>query len=652
MSQHELFSIAASQIGTISVSDLIVFDGSLYGLGSAGALLKWDDVSSWTQVANSIPDVESATLVEFNSKLYGLFETGSPGSYFVNIYEYDTISGRSLVAQSTAPKGLPVVKMSTAEYGGNLIIGRSNGGVSSGDIIYSWDGTSGTVDVLLTDTTGIVFSMDGDLYNVGNYVLQKYDGSVFQDLFFGNHEAYATNPVYSSTYGRYFYIDQRQILYSFSNSPTDDRTYLMAHSDGGAASIYRGKSLVAMGRLIYAVDSENYLVAFGLPTKTRKRIITEGNRPGTITSMVGFNDKLYVSNSAGELYEANPADFAINSLYVYGSDPALDHVTTSRLPASASIIVDTYFWPYEYTWETYGMGVEDNSVNSLEIYNNPLGLDNAIVMKKGGKHPIKVTVTDGVRTATLTRPEYLWVPYAADFSLSPATDNLYAGDTVQFSDESLGSPLAWSWEVSGSEFSTNQNPTYTLINPGSITFTLTVSGRGMSDSHSVTPYVNRRVGYAVDKNIVQTGESIEFTSTEPATVTWDFGDESDAVTGNSVTHDYSAVGVYDIQITTAYSDNVLYTYVDTLRIYVYDAKFDSTVLSQSPLRVLLVDVTELPVAGSPPELQLLRRRWIFSDGTIIDSSGIGNEDNESVEHTFSTDQGSVDLELSWEIEQT
>lgn len=61
-----------------------------------------------------------------------------------------------------------------------------------------------------------------------------------------------------------------------------------------------------------------------------------------------------------------------------------------------------------------------------------------------------------------------------------------AGDTVQFTDQSSGTPLAWLWEFDGANVSTStqQNPTVVFEDPGEFSVTLTVSYEG--DDISVT----------------------------------------------------------------------------------------------------------------------------------------------------------------------
>ena len=112
---------------------------------------------------------------------------------------------------------------------------------------------------------------------------------------------------------------------------------------------------------------------------------------------------------------------------------------------------------------------------------------------KDGTYIVKLTVTDsnGLK-ATTTQNVVVINPTKADFSVDK--DEYYLGDVVKFSDMSTtkGSTTitAWSWDFADGTgtTSTERNPEYTFVAPGSYPVTLTVT-----DSYGLTASITRSV---------------------------------------------------------------------------------------------------------------------------------------------------------------
>lgn len=95
-------------------------------------------------------------------------------------------------------------------------------------------------------------------------------------------------------------------------------------------------------------------------------------------------------------------------------------------------------------------------------------------------------VTDNGIASYLVRESAVPIP-SANF-IADSTSGV-APLTVNFSDESTGDITNWLWDFGDGENSTDQNPTYTYINKGIYTISLTVSGPDGSDSEIKAEYI-------------------------------------------------------------------------------------------------------------------------------------------------------------------
>ncbi len=94
----------------------------------------------------------------------------------------------------------------------------------------------------------------------------------------------------------------------------------------------------------------------------------------------------------------------------------------------------------------------------------------------------------------------------ASFVQSPALPT--AGQPVQFTDTSTGSPTSWQWEFGDAATSTTQNPAHTYTAAGSYGVTLTIRAGSNSNSASRTVTVTpEAAGYYIDTNNANAGDS-------------------------------------------------------------------------------------------------------------------------------------------------
>ncbi|AKB30311.1 cell surface protein [Methanosarcina siciliae T4/M] len=154
----------------------------------------------------------------------------------------------------------------------------------------------------------------------------------------------------------------------------------------------------------------------------------------------------------------------------------------------------------------------------------------------------------------------------ANFTATPTS-----GDsplTVQFTDESAGSPTAWAWDFDndGNVDSTEQNPGHTYSDAGSYTVNLTVTNEDGSDSEVKTDYITVSesstpeepepvAAFNADVTNGTVPLTVNFTdkSTEsPTSWAWDFdNDGSIDSTEQNPSYTYTSAGTYTVNLTVA-----------------------------------------------------------------------------------------------------
>jgi PKD repeat protein len=110
----------------------------------------------------------------------------------------------------------------------------------------------------------------------------------------------------------------------------------------------------------------------------------------------------------------------------------------------------------------------------------------------GGVFTVTLTVGNSAGQNTKTRIAYITVtalPSApvAEFFGGPLTGT--APLTVQFTDQSSGSPNAWSWDFGDGELSSQRNPSHTYDAPGTYTVRLTALNAGGQTTRTRTGYI-------------------------------------------------------------------------------------------------------------------------------------------------------------------
>ena len=129
--------------------------------------------------------------------------------------------------------------------------------------------------------------------------------------------------------------------------------------------------------------------------------------------------------------------------------------------------------------------------------------------------------------------------------------------TVQFLDQSTGSPFSWNWDFGNGQLSTGPNPSVTFSQPGVYTVRLIVKNAfGVDDeikTNLITVSPASTAGFTANLTTACAPATIQFTDqtiTPPGagSITnwlWDFGDGTTSNLQNP-THTYNSTGFYTV----------------------------------------------------------------------------------------------------------
>ena len=144
----------------------------------------------------------------------------------------------------------------------------------------------------------------------------------------------------------------------------------------------------------------------------------------------------------------------------------------------------------------------------------------------------------------------------ANFTASPV--NGISPLTVQFNDNSSGSPSSWLWDFGDGTTSTEQNPTHNYTTAGKYNVNLTVGNTVGNDTlvqsnfitvHAYAPPV---ANFTMNKSWGVNNVTVQFNDTSVgqnvSSWYWDFGDGNTSADENP-THIYTTVGNYSVSLT-------------------------------------------------------------------------------------------------------
>ncbi len=352
-------------------------------------------------------------------------------------------------------------------------------------------------------------------------------------------------------------------LIIYSNVPA---AYTITASAGANGSISPAGSVpVAYGgsQTFSITANTGYVVA---------NVLVDGGSRGAITSFAFSNVKADHTISATFAPSAPPppvAAFTADS--VSGTAPLTVHFTDQSTGT-----------PTAWSWDFDNDGDADSTEqNASHTYS------------AAGTYSVKLTVTNAGGSDAEEKTGYIAVaepkppppgppappaPPAAAFSADATSGT--APLTVHFTDQSTGTPTAWSWDFDndGTADSSEQNPAHTYGAAGTYSVKLTVTNAGGSDFELKTGYITAAVpetpgadpppaepespiaapalpvaAFDADVRSGLAPLTVQFSDNstgDPTAWAWDFdGDGMVDSTDQNPTHTYDAAGTYDVTLT-------------------------------------------------------------------------------------------------------
>ncbi|WP_449405392.1 PKD domain-containing protein [Methanolacinia paynteri] len=128
-----------------------------------------------------------------------------------------------------------------------------------------------------------------------------------------------------------------------------------------------------------------------------------------------------------------------------------------------------------------------------------------------GSYTVTLNVSNSLGSDIETKTEYINVGSTSVAFETDVTSGQFPL-TIQFTDQSVGSPTAWHWDFGDGENSTNQNPVHTYLSAGKYDVNLTVTGSDGTDSLVKEDYISVEA---------ITGSSLPLTTEQSGTVSGD-----------------------------------------------------------------------------------------------------------------------------------
>jgi PKD repeat protein len=210
---------------------------------------------------------------------------------------------------------------------------------------------------------------------------------------------------------------------------------------------------------------------FGLITPIISSIVGTGGQL-TVSASAVFPVKTGLSGTSGAVVIRPAAAFV--GTPTSGTDPLTVQFTDQSTNG-----------PTAWSWDFNNDGITDSTAQ------NPTHTFTV------GLYSVQLVATNSAGSGGLTKLNYISVstpPVVVDFTAAPTTGAKPL--TVQFTDQSVGTPTAWAWDFdnNGTIDSTVQNPTYIYVNAGTYSVKLTATFAAGPSSKLVPNMITVTVG--------------------------------------------------------------------------------------------------------------------------------------------------------------
>jgi len=314
---------------------------------------------------------------------------------------------------------------------------------------------------------------------------------------------------------------------------------------------------------------------------------------------------VFGEQNKGSEYSSFPADYIFGSKFSLSENGQATMITAWVKKASGyttrmrfAIYEDVTFILKAYTEEKMFLFAYDNWTDAMIVWGGALTAGNYWLVGWRNNLGAEYYFTKGLRryanvvygdppspVALADESEGQYSIYCTyDAAVSPPVAAFsgvpLSGDkplTVQFTDESTGTPTSWLWDFGDEGSSEEQDPEHIYENAGVYTVKLTATNDGGSDDEEKVDYITVSEPpvppVAAFSAIPLSGEkplTVQFTdeSTEdPNSWSWDFGDDESS-NDQSPKHTYQKVGTYTVTLTatndTGSDDEIKVDYITVI----------------------------------------------------------------------------------------
>jgi PGF-pre-PGF domain-containing protein len=251
---------------------------------------------------------------------------------------------------------------------------------------------------------------------------------------------------------------------------------------------------------------------------------------------------LYVSNSGGSDTVSHYVDVWNRTTNDFAANVTSGNVTFTVQFTDTSFNATSWYWIFD------GMNTS-TSQNPVFTYTVP------------GIYSVNHSSSNAHDTFWTNKTNYIvaYLPVAtapvANFTGTP-TSGIFPL-TVQFTDNSLGSPMIWNWSFGDGNYSTLQSLSHTYAFAGTFTVSLNATNSAGSNLLTRTNYIDVTISIipptASFTGIPSSGAvplAVQFTDTSngsPTRWNWSFGDGSYS-TARNPSHTYSIIGTYTVSL--------------------------------------------------------------------------------------------------------
>jgi PKD repeat protein len=408
---------------------------TLFSGNDGGVFQSTDNGTSWTDLSSNLEIGEmyrlGTSVTDSNYAISGLQDNGTDILEGPNNWSY-VIGGdgmECIIAHSTT----------------NVMYGE----IYYGEIFQSTDGGN-TFNNTITNSSGTGVNAQGDW--VTPYIMHPTNDSI---LLVGKNQVYRTT-------------DMGNTWASVDSLPldTNDNIIALAYAPSNPNYIYAA----TVGRIFVSTNGSTFTEITGsLPVDSASitYIAVSNTDPSKVwVTFSGYSasNKVYASSNAGSTW----SDYSTGLPNLPANCITYQNNTNDGLYVGTDVGV--YFISNSLSsWQPFSSGLPNVVVNEMEIQYQ---------MNK-------------IRAATYGRDMWqstLAIPVA---NFSAGTIAACTGQSVIFTDKSVGSPTGWNWTFAGATppTSSSQNPTVAYGAPGTYAVTLTVSNSNGTETTTKTSYI-------------------------------------------------------------------------------------------------------------------------------------------------------------------